>query len=138
LSLPRNERRMTVLLIDHHGARFFETKGPSGGLQESQSLQPKDPHGFLRHLEHRKEADYQGQRVPEADEFYERVAQRLKSSPSIILVGDATGRSSALDYLRSYLDEKHKDITARIVGVEDADLSAITLGQIEKIARRHA
>jgi hypothetical protein len=39
--------------------------------------------------------------------------------------------------LRSYLNEKHKDITARIVGTEDADLSAITLGQIEEIARRH-
>ena len=128
---------MTVLLIDHHGARFFETKGPSGGLEERQHLQPKDPHGFLRHLEHRKEADYQGQRIPEADEFYKRVAQRLKSAPSILLVGDATGKSSALHFLLTYLNEKHKDITGRIVGTEDADLSAITLGQIEEITRRH-
>jgi glutamine synthetase adenylyltransferase len=128
---------MTVLLSDHHGARFFEKMGPSGGLEEREHLQPKDPHGFLRHLEHRKEADYQGQRIPEADEFYERVAQRLKGSPSILLVGDAAGKSSALRYLSSYLNEKHKDIIGHIVGTEDADLSAITLGQIEEIARRH-
>jgi hypothetical protein len=129
---------MTVLLIDHHHARFFETAGPDGRLVEREHLEPKDPHGFRRHLEHRKEADYGGQRVPEADEFYERVAERLKDAASIVLVGDATGKSSASRYLLAYLDKKHKAIADRIVGTEDADLSAISLGRIEEIARRHA
>ena len=125
---------MTVLLMDHHRARFFEPS-PDGGLEEREHLEPLDPHGFRRHLEHRKEADYRGQRTPEADEFYERVAQRLKAAPSIVLLGDATGKSSALQYLLSYLKEKHKDIAARIVAAKDADLSAISLGEIEQIAR---
>jgi hypothetical protein len=60
---------MTVLLIDHHGARFFETAGSGTVLEEREHLKPDDPHGFQRHLERRKEADYQGQRTPEADEF---------------------------------------------------------------------
>jgi hypothetical protein len=129
---------MTVLLIDHHSARFFETAGPDERLEERQHLEPKDPHGFRRHLEHRKEADYRGQRVPETDEFYDRIAERLKSAASIVLIGDATGRSSALHYLLAYLDEKHKAVADRIVGTENADLSAISLGRIEEIARRHA
>jgi hypothetical protein len=128
---------MTVLLIDHHGARFFEPAGTGSGLEEREHLKPDDPHGFHRHLEHRKEADYQGQRVPEADEFYERVAQRLTSAPSILLVGDATGKSSALRYLIDYLKKRHKEVADRIVAAEDANLSAITLGQIEEIARHH-
>jgi hypothetical protein len=128
---------MTVLLIDHRRARFFDSAGTPGGLAEGAHLEPKDPHGFLRHLEHRKEADYHGQRVPEADEFYDRIAERLKGSPSIVLVGDATGKSSAMRYFLAYLKEKHKEIAARIVGTEEADLSSITLGEIEKIARRH-
>ena len=128
---------MRVLLIDHQGARFFEAASAAGGLEERGHLEPKDPHGFLRHLEHRKEADYRGQRVPEADEFYDGIAQRLKGSSSILLVGDATGKSSAVRYLLDYLKQKHKDIAGRIVAVESADLSAITLGDIEKIAQRH-
>jgi hypothetical protein len=128
---------MTVLLIDHHGARFFESGSPRGGLEERGRVEPEDPHGFYRHLEHRKEADYGGQRVPESDEFYERVAQRLKSASTIVLAGDATGKSSALRYLLGYLKAKHKEIADRIVAVERADLSAITLGEIEEIARRH-
>jgi hypothetical protein len=129
---------MTVLLIDHHHARFFETAGPDGRLEEREHLEPKDPHGFRRHLEHRKEADYRGQRVPEADEFYERVAQRLKNASSIVLVGDAAGKSSAARYLLAYLNEKDKAIAARVVGTEDADLSGISFGRIEEIARRYA
>jgi hypothetical protein len=128
---------MTLVLIDHQRARFFESIDTTGRLEEREHLEPKDPHGFRRHLEHRKEADYHGQRVPEADEFYERIAQRLKGSPSILLVGDATGKSSAARYLLGYLKEKHKEIADRILGTEDADLSSVTLGEIEQIARRH-
>jgi hypothetical protein len=128
---------MTLVLIDHQRARFFESIDTTGRLEEREHLEPKDPHGFRRHLEHRKEADYHGQRVPEADEFYERIAQRLKGSPSILLVGDATGKSNAARYLLGYLKEKHKEIADRILGTEDADLSSVTLGEIEQIARRH-
>jgi hypothetical protein len=126
---------MIVVLIDHHGARFFESGGSRGGLEEREHLEPADPHGFRRHLEHRKEADYQGQRVPEADEFYERIARRLMGASSIVLVGDATGKSSAVRHLLGYLKEKHKDIADRVVATDEADLSSITLGQIDEIAR---
>jgi hypothetical protein len=128
---------MTVVLIDHHGARFFESVGAGIKLEEGEHLKPKDPRGFERHLEHRKEADYRGQRIPEADEFYERVAQRLTSATRILLIGDATGKSSAMQYFLSYLKSKHKAIADRVVGAEDTDLSAITIGQIEEIAQRH-
>lgn len=127
---------MKVVLIDHHSARFFEPAS-GGRLTESEHLEPLDPHGFERHLEHRKESDYKGQRVPEADEFYERVAQRLSNAPSIILLGDGTGKSSALRYLLAYLKQRHKEISERVVATQDADLSAISLGEIEQIARRY-
>ncbi len=128
---------MTVLLIDHHHARFFESTPDLGGLAESGHLEPQDPHGFRRHLEHRKEADYRGQRAPEADEFYERIAQRLKNAPSILILGDATGKSSALRYFVEYLKERHKDIADRVAATQDADLSAISLGDVEQLARHY-
>ena len=128
---------MTVLLIDHHRARFFEPAPTPGGLVEAAHLEPLDPHGFHRHLEHRKEAHYKGERVPEADEFYERVAERLKTASSILILGDATGKSSAAQYFVEFLKERHQDIAAHIVATEDADLSAISLGEIESLARRY-
>jgi hypothetical protein len=128
---------MTIILIDHRSARFFEP-APEGRLAEGERLEPKDPHGFQRHLEHRKEADYKGQRVPEADEFYDRVAQRLKNATSILLLGDGTGKSSAMRYFEAYLKERHKEIADRVVAAQDADLSAISLGEIERIARRYS
>jgi hypothetical protein len=127
---------MTIMLIDHRSARFFEPAS-EGRLTEGERLEPKDPHGFERHLEHRKEADYKGQRVPEADEFYERISQRLRNAPSILLLGDGTGKSSAMRYFEAYLKERHSEISGRVVGAQDADLSAISLGEIEQIARRY-
>jgi hypothetical protein len=128
---------MTIVLVDHHDARFFESAA-DGRVSESGHLEPLDPHGFRRHLEHRKEADYSGQRVPEPDEFYERVAQRLNNAPAILLLGDATGKSSAMHSLLTYLKARHKEISEHVVGAQDADLSAISLGEIERIARRYA
>jgi hypothetical protein len=130
--------KLTVVLLDHHGARFFEAADGGRRLEERSHLEPDDPHGFLRHLEHRKEAAYKGQRVPEADEYYERISERLKASAPIVLIGAATGASSALVYLRSYLAEKHKEIDQHVVGAAHADLSQVTLGDIEQIARRYA
>lgn len=113
------QKKATVVMIDHHGARFFEP-GTTGTLAEAAELEPHDPHGFRRHLEHRKEADYSGQRVPETDEFYERIAQRLENAQSIVLIGDGSGKSSAMRYLLEYLEEKHHDVAARVVATERA------------------
>jgi hypothetical protein len=124
-----------VLLVDHHSARFFEAAPDGSHLEEREHLEPKDPHGFEHHLEHRKEADYEGQRAPEASEFYERVAQRLKGAPSIVLIGDATAKSSAMTYLAEYLKDKHKEVADHIVATKREDLSRITVGEIERIAR---
>jgi hypothetical protein len=112
--------KATVVVIDHRGARIFAA-GADGELAERAHIEPHDPHGFRRHLEHRKEADYSGQRVPEADEFYERVAEQLRSDSAIAVLGDATGKSSAMRFLLEYLEEHHKDIARRIVATARDD-----------------
>lgn len=124
-----------IVLIDHHGARFYQAL-PGGAVEARGHVEPQDPHGFERHLEHRKEADYQGQRAPEADEFYERIAEQLKPAPWIVLAGDATGKSSAMRYLVEYLEHRLKEIAKRVIAQEHADLSSISLGDIERIARK--
>jgi hypothetical protein len=127
-------RLPTVVLIDHHRARFFEAKPDGRHFEEHDHLVPKDPHGFERHLEHRKEAHYKGERTPEPTEYYERIAERLKGAPAIVLIGDGTGKSSAMEFLAAYLKKKHTETAARIVRTADADLSSITLPKIDELA----
>ena len=127
----------TVVAVDHHQARFFESASDGVHLVERDHLEPVDPHGFERHLEHRKEADYKGERVPEPDEYYERIAQRLKSAGTILLVGDATGKSSAVRYLEHHLQQKHGDIWHHVVGTEDLDLSSLTLPGLQELNEKY-
>ncbi len=130
---PASSENETVVLIDHHSARFFEYDGTH--LEERGHLEPKDPHGFERDLEHRKESDYSGQRTQEPDEYYERIAERLKGDSSIVLIGDATAKSSAMTYLEEYLKSKYQEVAEHVVSATPHDLSGITAGDIMQIVR---
>ena len=59
-----------VVVIDHHSARVF--RGLNGAGQVA--VKPYDPHHYHHHLIHRKEAHYEGERVPEETSFYEEIA----------------------------------------------------------------
>jgi hypothetical protein len=125
-----------VVAIDHHSARLYQEPGGASSGSET-TVKPADPHGFHHHLIHRKEAHYEGERVPEETSFYEQVAKDLVPAREIVLIGHGTGKSSALDFLTEYLKKHHPMIFQRVVATEVADLSALTEPEIEAIARKH-
>jgi len=96
LGKPAKESQMgrMVVVIDHHVAHVFDDLGDSR-LQSEVNVKPYDPFGFHHHLIHRKEAHYKGDRVPEEDSYYEAIAMDHVHAEQIILVGHATGKSSA-------------------------------------------
>jgi hypothetical protein len=120
-----------VIAVDHHTARIFALADGGKEMSEVAHLAPEDPHGFRRHLEHKKEADYQGERIPEDPVFYDRIADALKGAHSILLIGDSSGKSSAVTYLSAHLEKAHTEIFRRVAGTIDADLSALTDGEIK-------
>jgi hypothetical protein len=124
----------TVVVIDHHSAHLFRDANTGG--EHGVEIKPYDPHHFHHHLVHRKEAHYQGDRVPEESSFYEEIAQALVSAKAIVLVGHAAGKSSAVDALVSHLKAHHPDVAKRVKGVEVVDLSALGEAQIEALVRR--
>jgi hypothetical protein len=128
----------TAVLIDHHSARFFEPVPGQKHVVERDHIEPYDPHGFRRHLEHREDLDLAGEREPESTEYYERIAQRLKGARTVVLLGDATGTSSALNFFRQYLEKRHKDVYAHVAGTAQVDISSADLADIEHIAERYA
>lgn len=132
--LDAHER--TIVVIDHHSARIFQS--PVAGQPDHEStVKPYDPHGFLRHLIHRKEAHYKGDRVPEESSFYGEIAKALLHAQSIVLVGHGTGKSSAVDVLAAFLAEHHLSLAERIIAIDDVDLPALTEREIEQLANSY-
>jgi hypothetical protein len=125
-----------IVVIDHHAARIFSDVGESRP-EDAATVTPYDPHHFHHHLVHRKEAHYEGDRVPEETSFYEEVAAALVSANEIVLIGSGTGKSSAVSILMEYLKKHHIDLSRRIKATEIVDLSALTEPEIELIAKRH-
>ena len=132
---PAQPRRM-IVVIDHHAAHVFQDFGGSRPADEHK-VQPYDPYNFHHHLIHRKEAHYRGERVPEEDSFYEEIAKDITPANEIVLIGHATGKSNAADFLKEYLKTHHPNISRRVIATENADLSAVTEPEIEALAKRH-
>jgi hypothetical protein len=125
-----------VVVIDHHAAHIYHDLG--GSVPEGEeTVKPYDPFGFQHHLIHRKEAHYQGDRVPEDDSYYEEIAKDLVHAEAIVLIGHAIGKSSAMEFLVEYLKTHHPDTFKRVIATETADLSALTEPEIEQIAKKH-
>lgn len=125
-----------VVVIDHHAAHIYHDLGDSVTRDEL-TAKPYDPFGFHHHLIHRKEAHYNGERVPEENSYYEEVAKDILHAQSIILIGHAVGKSSAVGFLSEYLRAHHPETFQRIIATEIADLSALTEPEIEEIAKKH-
>jgi hypothetical protein len=132
---PAQPGRM-IVVIDHHAAHIYQDLGGSRPVDEH-NVRPYDPFHFHHHLIHRKEAHYQGERVPEEDSFYEEIAKEITPANEIVLIGHATGKSNAADFLKEYLKTHHPDIFRRVIATENADLSAVTEPEIEALAKRH-
>jgi hypothetical protein len=131
-----HEAGRMVVVIDHQAAHLYQDRGGSRPEDEV-TVKPYDPFGFQRHLIHRKEAHYKGERVPEEDSFYEEIAKDLVHAQAIILIGHGTGKSNAANFLSEYLKTHHPATFGRIIATETADLSALTEPQIEEIAKKH-
>jgi hypothetical protein len=128
--------RRIIVVIDHHAAHVYQDIDGSRPEDEV-TVRPHDPFHFHHHLIHRKEAHYRGERVPEETSFYEEIAKDLAPANEIVLIGHGTGKSSAVEYLMTYLKTHHSEIAQRVRAVETADLSALTEPEIEAIAKKH-
>src|SRR5579864_3106879 len=132
---PVQPSRM-IVVIDHHAAHVYRDFGGSRPVDEHK-VQPYDPYHFHHHLIHRKEAHYRGERVPEADSFYDEIAKEISPADEIVLIGHATGKSNAADFLKEYLKTHHPDTSRRVIATDIADLSAVTEPEIESLVTRH-
>ena len=74
---------------------------------------------------------------PKSIRFMRRSRKIITPANEIVLIGHATGKSNAADFLKEYLKAHHPDISRRVIAIESADLSAVTEPEIEALAKRH-
>ncbi|MGA2851979.1 MAG: hypothetical protein ABSE46_23500 [Terracidiphilus sp.] len=119
----------TIVVIDHHAARIYQLAhgANSGVIMEK----PADPHGYHRHLIHRREAHYEGERVPEDNSYFERVAHEIAGAETIIIIGHGHGKSNEGDLLLAYLHKHHAALGCRVLAVENRDFGLLSDAQIE-------
>jgi hypothetical protein len=134
-SPPAPGASQSIVVVDHDQAHIYRNV-QSGDSETEETLKPYDPFGFHRHLIHRKEAHYIGDRVPEENSYYEEIAAKLGHEGAIILIGHAKGKSSAMEFLVEFLKNHHPDLSKRITATEVLDLSALTEPEIEAIVRK--
>ena len=124
-----------VAVVDHHVAHIYHDGGV-GTRKDEVAVKPYDPFHYQHHLIHRKEAHYVGERVPEEHTYYDEIAHDLAQAREIVLVGDATGTSSAVGFLSAYLKKHHPETFQRVIATETVDLSALSEAEIEAVAKK--
>jgi len=120
-----------LVVLDHREARIYSTE-LRGAVP--QRIMPYDPFGFGRDLRYNQD-DSNGQRKPEQKSFYESIAKTLSASQQILLFGEATGASSAMEQLILNLKQHHPDIAKKVVGSKVVDMHHLTEAQLLAEAR---
>ncbi len=120
-----------LVVIDHREARIYsaELRGTV-----PQRIMPYDPFGFGRDLRYNQD-DSNGQRKPEQRSFYESIAKTLSAGQQILLFGEGTGASSAMEQLTLNLKQHHPDIAKKVVGSKVVDMHHLTEAQLLAEAR---
>lgn len=101
-----------LVVLDHREARVFKTELHGSAPQR---ITPYDPHDSHRHLRY-VQNDSNGQRKPELKPFYEAIARTLSGADKILILGSATGSSSAMDHLLAELKQHHHEIAQHVAG----------------------
>jgi hypothetical protein len=106
-----------IVVIDHHAAHLYQDLNGSRPEDEV-TVRPYDPFHFHHHLIHRKESHYRGEHVPEEASFYDEIAKELIPANEIVPIGHGNGKSSAVEFLMTYLKTHHAEIAQRVRAVE--------------------
>lgn len=115
-----------LVVIDHREARIFRAEVHGSAPQR---ITPLDPAGSDRYLHNVGDGD-NGQRKPEPKGFYDAVTRALGGAERILILGNATGASSAMDHLVAHLKERRPEIASRIVGAVVVDEKHLTDDQL--------
>lgn len=65
--------------------------------------------------------------------YFKNVAEALADAREVLLLGHGTGKANTMVAFREHVDSHNSGLAAKIVGQQNADLPALTEGQIRKL-----
>ncbi len=114
-----------VVWIDHAQARIFHFNVEEGDKADKIVIRPDHSVRDIHHGQKRT-----GQRIPDDNAFFERIAETITDARAILIVGPAQEK----DAFAKFLAEKRPAIRTHVEAVESADHP--TDGQLLDHARR--
>jgi hypothetical protein len=121
-----------LAVVSHQETQIFETEGKG---YEIERLHPYDPHGFRHQV--RNKAGNAGGRSSEDPTYYHDMAKTLEGADEVLLMGDATGSSSALNHLTEFLAQHYPLISKKVVGIVPGNIEAMTEPEYLAAAREY-
>jgi hypothetical protein len=120
-----------LVVINQREALIFRSE-EKGTIPDH--VHPDDPAGALKHLKQTEGADAAAHGLQNIA-YYKEIAAELIDADEIILIGNASGSSSAMHHLKDFLETHDADIAKKIVGALTVDIEAMTTGELLKEAR---
>jgi stalled ribosome rescue protein Dom34 len=114
-----------VVWLDHHEAKLFHVDAP--GLDRAELH-------VAKHLHHAGKTGAPAETHRQAADdhpFFDSISRHLGGLVEILVVGPSSAKTELVTYLKAH----HKDVAAKVVGVEAADHP--TDGQILAHARKY-
>ena len=130
-ALDPSARLRLLVVINQQETLIFRSEGEDSVPER---LHPYDPRGVLHHLTHIKGAD-KAARLPENITYYQEIAEALAGAEEVLIMGNGTGASSAMEHLKDFLAAHHEEIANKIVGSLTVDIEALTEGELLQQAR---
>jgi hypothetical protein len=123
---------LVAVEIARDEARVWLT-GVESGTKPERIMAPSE---MTRH-HHVREAQHHGGHDTDHDSstFYDSIAYAVAPASQIVLIGHGTGKADSMLKFTQFLERKHPDVAAKVVGAIDADIEALTDNQILSLIR---
>ncbi|MEI7666645.1 MAG: hypothetical protein WCI65_11425 [Synechococcaceae cyanobacterium ELA263] len=132
---PRGDQgRRLILHLDHRHTDVFLLEGEE---VEHAVLRPHGIWGTDQNLSHRHDRDQAGQRAAIDHDYLARLAAAIAAADVVLLLGHGRGANDMRQLLLHHLENHHRDLLDRIVGIETLDDGGLSDEQLVAIAREH-
>ena len=120
-----------VLSINHQEAKIYQTE------MKGSTPERVVPHHGLGHTNHvHSNHDYSDHiQKPNHKAYFETITNLLKDADKILIFGEGSGSSSAMDLYVAWLSEHHKPLAEKIQAAVKIDQSHMTEGELLARAR---
>lgn len=133
-SVRGDQSHRLVLHLNHHQTDVYSLDGAE---VVQAILRPHGLWGSGENLSHRHDRDIAGQRAPRDNVYLAEITAAMAKADAVLLLGHGSGESDMRQVLLHYMENHHRELLDRIVGIESLNDDGLTDGELLALAREH-